>query len=107
MYGAMAGFAAALGVIAGDLLTDALGWRSIFYVNVPVAAALVPGTLALVPETRSPVARRPSLLGSLGLLASLVAIVAPLLEGRRLGWPVWCFALIPLGLAALFGLAPA
>jgi hypothetical protein len=43
--------------------------------------------------------------GSLGLLASLVAIVAPLLEGRRLGWPAWCFALIALGLAGLFLLA--
>jgi EmrB/QacA subfamily drug resistance transporter len=105
MYGAMAGFAAAVGVIAGGLLTDGLGWRSIFYINVPVAAVLIPAALALVPETRSPTARRPSLLGSVGLLASLVAIVAPLLEGRRLGWPAWCFALIALGLAGLFVLA--
>ena len=105
MYGAMAGFAAAIGVIAGGLLTDGFGWRSIFYINVPVAAVLIPAALALVPETRSATARRPSLLGSLGLLASLVAIVAPLLEGRRLGWPAWCFALIALGLAGLVVLA--
>jgi EmrB/QacA subfamily drug resistance transporter len=105
LYGAMAGFAAALGVLAGGLLTDALGWRSIFYINVPVAVVLVPAALALVPETRSPAARRPSLLGSLGLLASLVAIAAPLLEGRRLGWPAWCFAAIALGLAGLAALA--
>jgi MFS family permease len=104
MYGAMAGFAAALGVLAGGLLTDGLGWRSIFYINVPVAAALVPATLALVPETRSRSAKRPSLAGSLVLLGSLVAIVAPLLEGRRLGWPAWCFAAIALGLGGLFTL---
>ena len=94
LYGAMAGFAAAVGVIAGGLLTDGFGWRSIFYINVPVALALIPATLALVPETRSRTAKRPSVVGTLILLGSLVAIVAPLLEGRRLGWPAWVPAVI-------------
>src|SRR5919112_149735 len=102
MYGAMGGFAAAIGVVAGGLLTDALGWRSIFYINVPVAALLVPATLALVPETRSRTAQRPSLTGTLMLLGSLAAIVAPLLEGRRLGWTAWVLAVIALGVAGLF-----
>jgi EmrB/QacA subfamily drug resistance transporter len=102
MYGAMGGFAAAIGVVAGGLLTDGLGWRSIFYINVPVAALLVPATLALVPETRSRTAKRPSLAGTLILLGSLAAIVAPLLEGRRLGWPAWVFAVIALGVVGLF-----
>jgi EmrB/QacA subfamily drug resistance transporter len=102
MYGAMAGFAAAIGVVAGGLLTDGLGWRSIFYINVPVAALLVPAALALVPETRSRTARRPSVAGTAIMLGSLAAIVAPLLEGRRLGWPAWVFAVIALGLAGLF-----
>jgi MFS family permease len=66
---------------------------------------LIPAALAVVPETRSPTARRPSLLGSVGLCAALVAIVAPLLEGRRLGWPAWCFGLIALGLAGLLVMA--
>jgi predicted MFS family arabinose efflux permease len=104
LYGAMAGFAAAIGVLAGGLLTDGFGWRSIFYINVPVAAALIPATLALVPETRSATARRPSIVGSVWLLCSLVAIVAPLLEGRRLDWPAWCFAVIAAGLLGLFAL---
>ena len=63
LYGAMAGLAAAVGVLGGGLMTDAFGWRSIFYVNVPVAALLVPLTVALVPETRSRVAKRPPLGG--------------------------------------------
>src|SRR3954447_15158930 len=102
VYGAMAGFAAAIGVVAGGLLTDGLGWRSIFYINVPVALALVPATLALVPETRSRTAKRPSVTGSLVLLGSLVAIVAPLLEGRRLGWPAWVPAVMALGVLGLY-----
>src|SRR3954468_8428509 len=73
VYGAMAGLAAAVGVLAGGLLTDWLGWRSIFYITVPVAALIVPLTLVLVPETRSAKAKLPSLAGALGLLASLVA----------------------------------
>ena len=102
LYGAMAGFAAAVGVIAGGLLTDGFGWRSIFYINVPVAIALIPATLALVPETRSRTAMRPSVAGTLILLGSLVAIVAPLLEGRRLGWPAWVPVVMALGVGGLF-----
>jgi EmrB/QacA subfamily drug resistance transporter len=102
LYGAMAGFAAAIGVIAGGLLTDGFGWRSIFYINIPVSILLIPATLALVPETRSRTARRPSLVGTLVLLGSLVAIVAPLLEGRRLGWPAWVPVVMALGVAGLF-----
>src|SRR5918911_3106515 len=52
MYGAMAGFAAAIGVLAGGLLTDGLGWRSVFYINLPVAAAPGPAPPAAVAGTR-------------------------------------------------------
>jgi EmrB/QacA subfamily drug resistance transporter len=107
IYGAMLGFASAIGLVLGGVLTDAnlfgWGWRSVFYVNVPVAvavAALVAGA-RLVPETRDPAARRPNLPGAVLLAGSLVAIVYPLLEGRQLGWPGWVWPLMVAGLVAL------
>ena len=86
IYGAMLGFASAIGLVLGGVLTDAnlfgWGWRSVFYVNVPVAVAALIAGARLVPETRDPAARRPNLPGAVLLAGSLVAIVYPLLEGR-------------------------
>lgn len=41
IWGAVTGISASLGVIAGGVLTDALGWRWIFYINVPVGVLIV------------------------------------------------------------------
>jgi EmrB/QacA subfamily drug resistance transporter len=108
LYGAVGGIASAAGLVLGGVLTDAdlfgWGWRTIFLVNVPIAVAVLAAAAVLVPESRAPEARRPDLLGSAVLAGALVAIVAPLLEGRRLGWPLWCWLTIALGLLVLAGL---
>jgi EmrB/QacA subfamily drug resistance transporter len=108
VYGAMLGFASAIGLVLGGALTEAnvfgWGWRTVFYVNVPVAAAALIAGARFVPETRDPAARRPNLPGAVLLAGSLVAIVYPLLEGRQLGWPTWVWPLIAAGLAGLAAL---
>jgi len=105
LYGAMGGLASALGLILGGALTDAdvfgWGWRTIFVVNVPIAAAVLVAAAVVVPESRERAAKRPDLLGATILIGALVAIVYPLLEGRRLGWPVWGWALLAAGIAAI------
>jgi EmrB/QacA subfamily drug resistance transporter len=105
IYGAMLGFASAVGLVLGGLLTDAnlfgWSWRAVFFVNVPVAACALIAGLRFVPETRDPGARRPDVPGAVLLAGSLVAIVYPLLEGRQLGWPAWVWALLAAGLAGL------
>jgi MFS family permease len=107
-YGAVAGMAAALGVILGGVLTQAnlfgLGWRVVFLVNLPIAAVVAVGALLVVPETRAAQRARLDLVGAGMLAAGLVAVVYPLLEGQRLGWPLWCFGLIGLGLLVLAAL---
>jgi EmrB/QacA subfamily drug resistance transporter len=105
MYGAMLGFASAIGLVLGGVLTEAnlfgWSWRSVFFVNVPLAAfALIAGA-RMVPETKDASARRPNLPGALLLAGSLVAIVYPLLEGRQLGWPGWVWTLLAAGLAGI------
>jgi EmrB/QacA subfamily drug resistance transporter len=105
VYGAMLGFASAIGLVLGGLLTGAnlfgWEWRSVFYVNVPVAVAALIAGARLVPETKNPGARRPFVAGAVLLAGSLVAIVYPLLEGRQLGWPAWVWPLMAAGVAGL------
>jgi EmrB/QacA subfamily drug resistance transporter len=105
IYGAMLGFASAIGLVLGGLLTGAnlfgWEWRSVFYVNIPVAVAALIAGARLVPETKDPGARRPFVAGAILLAGSLVAIVYPLLEGRQLGWPAWVWPLMAAGVAGL------
>jgi EmrB/QacA subfamily drug resistance transporter len=105
IYGAMLGFASAVGLLLGGVLTEAnlfgWSWRAVFFVNIPVAVAALIAGLRFVPETRDPGARRPDVAGAVLLAASLVAIVYPLLEGRQLGWPAWVWVLLAAGVAGL------
>src|SRR5208283_3543017 len=105
LYGAVLGFASAVGLLLGGLLTSAdvfgWGWRSVFFVNVPVALCSLVASARFVPETRERSSRRPDFAGAALLTAALVAIVYPLLEGRSLGWPGWIWGLLAGGVAAL------
>ncbi len=104
-FGAVGGIGAAAGQILGGLLVSAdvagTGWRAVFFLNVPVAAAALVASRFLLPETRA--AQRPTvdLTGASMLAATLVALLLPLSEGRALGWPVWTWVLLaavtPLG----------
>ncbi|MEU4118501.1 MFS transporter [Kitasatospora sp. NPDC028055] len=108
LYAATLGLGAVAGQLVGGALIRAdlfaLGWRSVFLVNVPVgllAAACVP---ALVPATR-PVRRRFDLPGLLLTGAAMALLVYPLIQGSDDGWPVWvwpAFAGSALSLAALW-----
>ena len=96
VYGMAMGVAAACGQLLGGILIQAdvagLGWRSIFIINVPVAAVALLFTKRLVPESRAD--HRPGLdwLGVALVTAGLVALVLPLVQGRQLGWPGWSLA---------------
>jgi EmrB/QacA subfamily drug resistance transporter len=109
LYGAMAGFATAMGLLLGGVLTDAnlfgWSWRTVFFVNVPVAFVTLAAAIRLVPHTRDPAAGRPGLPAGTALAAALIAIVYPLLEGRQLGWPAWTWPLMAAGVAAVVALA--
>ncbi|MFE1956013.1 MFS transporter [Streptomyces sp. NPDC059524] len=108
MYGAVAGFASAVGLLMGGLLTDAdlfgWGWRSVFLVNVPIAVGTFVAGWILVPATRERSARRPDVLGSVVLAAGLVAIVLPLVQGHSNGWPLWGWLCLAAGVLAVAGL---
>jgi EmrB/QacA subfamily drug resistance transporter len=107
-YGMVMGLAAVGGQLLGGLLISAnvagLGWRAIFWVNVPVGLATLVLARRVVPESRADTPGRLDLRGAVLLTAALVAIVLPLLDGRAHGWPAWSWACLAAGpvLLALF-----
>ncbi len=104
-YGLAMGFAGVFGQLIGGALIQGnvagLGWRAIFWINVPVGVVAVALAPKLVPEARAAVRTRMdrlNLLGALWITAALVAVVLPLVQGRQLGWPLWSW--LCLGAAA-------
>lgn len=110
VYGMVMGVAAVGGQLLGGVLIAAnvagLGWRAIFWVNVPVGVAACLLARRVVPESRAASAGRLDLPGAALLATALVAIVLPLLDGRADGWPAWSLACLAAGplLLACFAL---
>ncbi|SFQ65071.1 drug resistance transporter, EmrB/QacA subfamily [Amycolatopsis arida] len=125
---AMGAFAASValattsGPLLGGLLVGAdlfgLGWRAIFVVNVPVGAAALVLALACLPRAENTGrAADPALNGwrraridvfSVALaLVGLLLLIAPLVQGRELGWPWWAIVLPVASVPVLAALVPA
>ena len=54
IYGATIGVAVAVGPLVGGALTDALGWESVFYLNVPIGLAAIAVSYLKLRESRDP-----------------------------------------------------
>jgi EmrB/QacA subfamily drug resistance transporter len=100
VFGGGAGLAIALGPLIGGALTDGLGWRWIFLVNVPIgAAAMVLGALRMR-ESANPRARGIDWIGLITFSTALTLLVLALLRGQAEGWTSGLI----LGMFALAGL---
>ncbi len=103
-WGAVGGAGAAIGVMVGGVLTEVADWRLIFYVNIPVAAALAITALRVIPrDTAEPRWRGLDVPGAVLGTASLGAVVFAITQADHAGWG----SLQTVGLAALglFGLS--
>jgi MFS family permease len=105
VYGMVMGLAAVSGQLVGGALIGAgLGWRAIFWVNVPIgiAALLLVRLIPVIPASR---ARRFDVAGVVLLTTGLVAVVLPLVEGRQHGWPAWSWICLAAAVVVLTGFA--
>ncbi|MDA5144659.1 MFS transporter [Streptomyces sp. AD681] len=103
VWGAVVGISMAAGPLVGGVLVESVGWRSIFWVNLPVGLAALLLTLRFVPESRAPKARRPDPLGQLMVIVLFGSLTYAIIEAPNSGFMhVLPFAV--LALAALIGL---
>ena len=85
-FGATLGGATAIGPLAGGLLTDTLGWRSIFFINLPIGVAAFAAGAAKLRESRNPVGGRADWGGIALITGALTALMFALIRGNSLGW---------------------
>ncbi len=76
VFGATLGGASALGPLVGGVLTDTLGWRAIFFVNVPIGLAAFAGGVVRLRESRDPAGGRADWAGTALLIVALTALDA-------------------------------
>src|ERR1700722_19794481 len=98
------GVATACGPIVGGVLVSTIGWRSIFWLNVPICAAMFAATVRYVPESRAPRPRRVDVPGQLLMIVALGSLTYAVIQGPVAGWtaaPVLAlFAVAALAAAA-------
>ena len=105
VYAAMFGLSIALGPVLGGVLVDAVGWRAVFLVNVPVGGLAILATHRFVPESRAERPRRVDPVGQILVIVGLASITYGIIEGPDHGWAsidiVASLAVAALALAAL------
>jgi EmrB/QacA subfamily drug resistance transporter len=103
VYGATIGAAVAVGPLVGGAITDAFGWRWVFFLNVPIGVAAIAMTFARLRESRDPNATRVDWLGLVSFSAGLFLLVLAVLRGNDDGWGSATILAIFAGAAVMLG----
>jgi EmrB/QacA subfamily drug resistance transporter len=110
VWGAVFGISLALGPVVGGALVTSVGWRGIFWVNIPVGIAAIILTALFVPESRAPRARRLDPVGQVLVIVLLASLTYGIIEGPNAGWVsariLGCFGLAAASLICLVGYEP-
>jgi EmrB/QacA subfamily drug resistance transporter len=86
MWAGVFGAAAASGPVLGGVLVATIGWRAIFWVNLPVVAVAFTLAARYAPETQAPRPRRADPPGQVLLIVTLGALTYAIIEGPIRGW---------------------
>jgi EmrB/QacA subfamily drug resistance transporter len=85
-WGGTFALSVALGPVLGGVLVEAVGWRGVFWVNIPVGLAAIALAARFVPESRAARARRPDPVGQGLLIVMLGSLTYAIIEGPTDGW---------------------
>ncbi|HET9381749.1 MAG TPA: MFS transporter [Streptomyces sp.] len=103
VWGAVVGISMAAGPLVGGLLVESVGWRSIFWINLPVGLAALLLTRRFVPESRAEKARRPDPVGQVLVIVLFGSLTYAIIEAPNTG-PAVVLPFGSLALAALLAL---
>jgi len=93
IWGAAFGVAMAGGPLLGGLLVQSVGWRAIFWVNIPLGVVALVSSARFVRESRAERARRFDPVAQVLVIAALFALTSAVIDGRHAGWTSWPIAL--------------
>jgi EmrB/QacA subfamily drug resistance transporter len=104
------GLSMALGPVLGGILVGTVGWRGIFWVNIPVGLAAISLTALFVPDSRAAMGRKADPVGQFLVIVMLGSLAYAIIQGPEYGWTsakiVAFFALSIAALAILLGYEP-
>jgi EmrB/QacA subfamily drug resistance transporter len=86
VWGAVVGASLALGPVLGGVLVSGIGWRAIFWINIPIGIAAIVLTQVFVPESKAPHGRRLDPAAQVLIVVLLASITGGIIEGPRHGW---------------------
>jgi EmrB/QacA subfamily drug resistance transporter len=89
IWGAAFGVAMAAGPLLGGLLVQSVGWRSIFWVNIPVGVVALALSARFIRESRAERARPFDPLAQVLVITALFALTSAVIDGRHAGWTTW------------------
>ncbi|MFJ7160092.1 MFS transporter [Streptomyces sp. NPDC101118] len=103
VWGGVVGVSLAAGPVVGGLLVDSVGWRSIFWLNLPVGLLALGLTLRYVPESRAPRPRRADPVGQVLVMLLLGSLTYGIIEAPHApAWVLWtCGTVATLSLVGL------
>jgi EmrB/QacA subfamily drug resistance transporter len=108
IYGAVLGLAGAAGFALGGILVTAdllgLGWRAVFFVNVPFGLVIALAAWRIMPSVPRRLGTRLDVSGAVVLFAGLLCLIGPLLFGHDLDWTLWLWLVMPAGVAVIAAL---
>lgn len=105
VYGIVLGLAGAAGFLLGGILVTldlgGLGWRAVFFVNVPLGAAIIAAAVGMMPAAPRRSGTRLDIAGAIVLFAGLLCLIGPLLFGHDLHWSAWVWLAMAAGFVVI------
>jgi MFS family permease len=105
IYGIVLGLAGAAGFLLGGLLVTldlaGLGWRAVFFVNVPFGLIIILAALRIMPSVPRRAGTRLDIPGAMVLFAGLLCLIGPLLFGHEVQWAPWVWLVMAMGVVIL------
>jgi MFS family permease len=107
VYGTVLGLAGAAGFVLGGMLVTwdfaGLGWRTVFFVNVPLGLIIIATALRIMPSVPRRPGTRLDISGAIVLFTGLLCLIGPLLFGHDVHWAIWVWLVMAAGVAIIAG----